>query len=102
MRLASAMKRAEYPIKYSIEYSEAEVKECLYIDEEQKDVDSQMQKLRGFIGINIDGWMPADHYGEAKEREQSIKQQTLEAAETDDERSEVMELWPFQDHEEID
>jgi hypothetical protein len=60
----SAMKHAEYPV----EYYEAEVKECLDIDEKQKDADSQVQKLRGFIDIKIDGWVPAGHYDEAKEK----------------------------------
>jgi hypothetical protein len=46
--------------------------------------------------------VPAGHYEEVKEKEQYIKKQTLEAAETDDERSEVMELRPFQDYEEMD
>jgi hypothetical protein len=93
-----AMKQAGYPV----EYSEAEVEECLDIDKKQKNADEQMKKLREFIGINIDDWVPAGLYEEAREKEQYIKQQMMEVAETEDEKRELMENWPFQDHEELD
>jgi hypothetical protein len=94
----SGMKQAEFPAKYS----EAEATECLNIDAKQKDVDAQMQRLRDFIGVNIDGWVPAEMYGEAREKERYIKQQMLEVAETAEEKRELNEHWPFQDHEELD
>ncbi|KAF2726659.1 hypothetical protein EJ04DRAFT_452903 [Polyplosphaeria fusca] len=75
----SAMKEANFPVKYP--------------DGDQ---------LRDFIGINIDGWVPTESYEEAREKERYIKQQMLEAAETEDERKELDEHWPFQDHEELD
>ncbi|KAH7381590.1 hypothetical protein BKA66DRAFT_419176, partial [Pyrenochaeta sp. MPI-SDFR-AT-0127] len=94
----SVIKRAEFPAKYS----EVEATECLDIDAKQKNVDAQMQRLRDFIGVNIDGWVPIESYAEAREKEQYIKHQMLEAAETEDEKRELDEHWPFQDHEELD
>ncbi|KAF2761050.1 phosphotransferase family protein [Pseudovirgaria hyperparasitica] len=94
----SATKGAGFPAKYS----EAEATDCLDIDTKQKNADAQMQKLRDFIGVNIDGWVPNESYNEAKEKEQYIKHEMLDAAETDDERRELDEHWPFQDHEELD
>jgi hypothetical protein len=61
-----------------------------------------MQRLRDFIGFNIDGWVPTELYEEAREKEQLIKHQILEAAETEDGKRELDENWPIQDHEELD
>ncbi|KAF2492391.1 phosphotransferase family protein [Lophium mytilinum] len=94
----SAMKTAEFPVKYS----EAEVAECLDVDAKQKKMDEQMQILRDFFCVNIDGWVPTGLYDEAREKERCIKLQMLEDAETEDERREIRENWPFQDHEELD
>lgn len=94
----SEMKGAGFPVKYS----EAEVTECLDIDVKQKNAAAQMQRLRDFIGVNIDGWVPNEMYDEARVKERYIKQQMLEAAETEDEKRELEENWPFQDHEELD
>lgn len=94
----SAMRTSEYPIKYS----EAEVKECLEIDSEQKTADAQMQRVRDFIGINIDGWVSNECYDEAREKERLVKEQMVEDAETEEEKKELIELWPFQDHDELD
>lgn len=94
----SAMKEADFPVKYP----DAEVTNCLEIDAKQKTADAQMQQLRDFIGVNIDGWVPMEFYEEAREKEQYIKQQMLEAAETAEEWKELDEHWPFQDHEGLD
>ncbi|UPX16688.1 uncharacterized protein EKO05_0007076 [Ascochyta rabiei] len=94
----SAMKEAKFPVKYP----DADVADCLNIDAKQKIADAQMQRLRDFIGVNIDGWVPKESYEEAREKERYTKQQMLEAAETEEERKELDEYWPFQDHEELD
>ncbi|KAH9882972.1 hypothetical protein J1614_000338 [Plenodomus biglobosus] len=92
-----AMKQAEFPVKYS----ESEVTECLAIDEKQKQADGQMQRMRDFIGVNIDGWLPMHVYEEAREKERYIKEQMMDAADMEEKRRELQELWPFQDHEEV-
>ena len=61
-----------------------------------------MRKLREFIGINIDDSMPVGLYEDAREKEKYIKQYMLEIAETQDDKKDIMENWPFQDHEELD
>ncbi|KAL6705518.1 hypothetical protein ACN47E_006635 [Coniothyrium glycines] len=94
----SAMKETNFPVKYP----DQDITNCLDIDAKQKIADAQMQQLRDFIGVNIDGWVPTHSYEEARAKERYIKQQMLEAAETEDERKELNEHWPFQDHEELD
>jgi hypothetical protein len=41
-------------------------------------------------------------YEQAKARAQDVRQQMMDAADTDEERKEIEENWPFQDHIEID
>ena len=92
------------PIKtqFPVPYSDTEMKECLAIDEKQKTADSKMQAVRDFIGVNIDGWIPNGLYEEAVAKEEHIREQMIDAAETEDERKDIEENWPFQDHEELD
>jgi len=85
-----------------ISYPQAEVKECLERDAKQKNADGQMQQIRDFIGINIEGWVSNEGYETAVEKARLIKNEMVEAADTEEERREFEELWPFQDHEEID
>jgi hypothetical protein len=94
----STMKQAEFPVHYP----DTEIKECLDINGKQKEADTKMQKLRDCFGINIDGWASIDLYDGAKEKSQNIKHYMMDAAETEAERKEVDENWPFQDHEELD
>ncbi|KAF1828917.1 hypothetical protein BDW02DRAFT_511165 [Decorospora gaudefroyi] len=93
-----AMKDAAFPVKYP----DSETAACLDIDAKQKKADAQMQHLRDFIGVNIEGWVPMDGYELAREKERYMKQQMLDAADTEEERKEVDEEWPFQDYEEVD
>lgn len=98
-RIAAAdMKDAQYPLKYSPE----EAKQCLNIDAEQKTANTHMQDLRDAIGINMDGWVPSEMYEEATERMAHVKAHLLEIAETEEDREDILQKWPFQDHEEID
>jgi len=83
-------------------YSDGEIKTCLDVDEKQKEVDVGMQQLRDYIGINIEGWTSREAFAEAKARAKDLKQQLLEDAETEEDRTEINTLWPFQDHEEFD
>jgi hypothetical protein len=83
-------------------YSSAEVQECLDRHAKQNSVDDQMQQVRDFIGINIDGLVLNEEFESARERARLIKNEIAEGADTEEERREFDKLWPFQDHEEID
>ncbi|PVH71026.1 phosphotransferase family protein [Cadophora sp. DSE1049] len=85
-----------------VRYSPAEVEECLDRHAKQNSVDEQMQQVRDFIGINIDGLVLNDEFESARERARLIKDELAEGADTEEERREFDKLWPFQDHEEID
>jgi hypothetical protein len=85
-----------------VRYSPAEVEECLDRHAKQNSVDEQMQQVRDFIGINIDGLVLNNEFESARERARLIKDELAEGADTEEERIEFDKLWPFQDHEEID
>ncbi|TVY91146.1 Altered inheritance of mitochondria protein, mitochondrial [Lachnellula willkommii] len=88
--------------KPPVQYSAEETKECLERYGKQNEADEQVQKMRDFIGVNIDGWLPNDGFEEAKEKAEYMKNAMLGEAETEEERKVLLEHWPFQDHEEID
>lgn len=88
--------------KPPVQYSAEEIKECLERYAKQKVADDQIQKMRDFVGVNIEGWLPNDGFDEAKEKAEYIKNEMSGEAETEEERKELLEHWPFQDHEEID
>ncbi|KAM5454088.1 hypothetical protein McanCB49686_004395 [Microsporum canis] len=92
------MKEASYPLQYPPE----EIKECLDIDSQQKAANTQMQNLRDSFGINIDGWVPNEMYEEASRRMADVKAQMLDIAKTKEDREDLLQNWPFQDHEEVD
>jgi hypothetical protein len=85
-----------------VQYSSAEVEECLERDFKQKDADDQMQQVRDSIGINIEGWVQNEEFDSAREKAKLMRSEMAEAADTEEEKREVDEHWPFQDHEEID
>lgn len=85
-----------------VRYSSTEVEECLDRDTKQKNVDEQMQHMRDFIGINIDGLVLNEEFESARERAKLIKNELAEGADTEEKRIEFDNRWPFQNHEEID
>src|SRR5208282_3909650 len=52
-------------IKGPLNYSPSEVDQCLQLDAKQRDAESSSQRLRDFIGVNIDGWVPIEEYDDA-------------------------------------
>jgi len=64
--------------------------------------DSKIQAVRDFIGVNVDGWIPNGLYEDAVAKEKHIREKMMDAAETEDERKDIEENWPFQDHEKLD
>lgn len=87
---------------FPVHYTEEEIQQCLEIDEKQQEADAQMQTLRDCFPVNIDGWVSSELYDQAKARADDVREQMFEAADTADERKEIEENWPFQDHVEID
>jgi hypothetical protein len=52
------------------------------------------------VGVGPQGWVPCEQFEDAKLREQKLKADALEAAESDAERETVRENWIFDDFNE--
>jgi hypothetical protein len=87
---------------FPISYNEEEITQCLAIDEKQQEADAQMQTLRDCFTTNMDGWVSPELYEQAKARAHDVRQQMMDAADTAEERKDIEENWPFQDHIEVD
>ena len=66
------------------------------------EADEQLQTLRDFFPINIEGWVPLELYNESKLKEEHIRAEMIGASESDEDKKEIEQNWPFQDHDEID
>lgn len=83
-----------------IAFSEEEVSECLRLNAAQAEADEQLQACRDAIGIGPEGWVPLEQYNEIKQRENKLKADALEAAESEEERLRICEHWIFDDFDE--
>jgi hypothetical protein len=79
------------PVRYSL----AEIEECLDRNTKQNNVNEQMQQVRDFIGINIDGLVPNEEFENARVRARLIKNELAEGADTEEQRKELDKIWPF-------
>ncbi|KAI5980902.1 protein kinase subdomain-containing protein PKL/CAK/Fmp29 [Pisolithus albus] len=85
-----------------IEFDPADVGKTMALHAEQKKADRNLQMLQNLIGFVSEGWVPIEHYEEAKARSEELKRKALELAETEKERNEIMENWPLDDMDEND
>jgi hypothetical protein len=83
-----------------IAFSEKEVSECLRLNAAQIEADEQLQACRDVVCIGPEGWVPVEQYDEIKQRENKLKADALEAAESEQERQELREHWIFDDFDE--
>ncbi|KAI9848391.1 MAG: Phosphotransferase enzyme [Sclerophora amabilis] len=86
--------------KCPLTYSAAEIESCLKLDWKQKEANSCMNDARRRLGINIEGWVPAEGFQEAKALSEKLKAEAMEVAETGLEREEIQSHWPFDNHDE--
>ena len=85
-----------------LSFSAKEKDECLERAAKQDRSYATMQAVRNAIGMSVDGWVSNTEFEAAKERARLAKVEMAKATETEDGLRECNELWPFQDHEEID
>jgi hypothetical protein len=71
-----------------VHYTAVEVEECLDRDAKQKDADEQMQKVRDFIGIHIEGWVQNEEFESASENARLISNEVAQGLETEEEKEE--------------
>jgi hypothetical protein len=84
----------------TVTYSDTVIRDTLALDAEQKEADNAMDHMRNVSGVDIMGWVPNEEYEAAKSTAREIKARMLEAAETDEDRVEIQDHFPFDDFDE--
>ncbi|KAJ5218702.1 uncharacterized protein N7498_000801 [Penicillium cinerascens] len=80
-----------------ISFSDDELTECSRLERAQSESDEQFRACQEAIGVGHEGWVPLENYDEAKRSERKLKADTLDAAETEEERTRIQENWIFDD-----
>jgi hypothetical protein len=83
-----------------VSFTEAEIHSTMGVLKEQEETDTQLERIRSFIGITADGWTSNEEYEAAVQRARYIKQQALEDLDSDEERAMTLQHWPFADFDE--
>lgn len=86
--------------KCPIEFSEKEVLESLCLTGATDALDSQFQECLEMVGVGSEGWVPAEQYDNARQRECQLRGDTLNEAESEEERSQIRDHWIFDDFDE--
>lgn len=86
--------------KCPVEFSKKEVLESLSLTGATEAVDSQFQACLEIIGVGSEGWVPAEQYDNARQRERQLREDTLNEAESDEERIQIRDHWIFDDFDE--
>lgn len=86
----------ECPLKYP----EEEIKEHLELAGKVKEAIDDVKRVREHIGMSESGCVLPEHYDEIKARCQQLKVQSLQMAGTSLEKNEILEHFPFDDHDE--
>lgn len=66
-----------------VEFDPADVGKTMALHAEQKKADRNLKWLQNLIGSAPEGWVPVEHYEEAKTCSEELKRQILEMAETE-------------------
>ncbi|KAF8306825.1 protein kinase subdomain-containing protein PKL/CAK/Fmp29 [Clavulina sp. PMI_390] len=83
-----------------ISFEEEDMKDTKKLDSDQDEVSRTWAEVREYICRDVEGWVPNEHYEEHLARSRYLKEQILEAAETEQERAEIEEHYPFEDMDE--
>jgi hypothetical protein len=79
-------------------FTEQEVQKKAALDESLREVDSEMERINGLLGVASDGWTSNESFESAKERARMIREEGLASVSDDPWLKEMSEQnWPFDD-----
>lgn len=84
------------------EFSEEEARETLSLAHAMETADGQFQSCLEVVGVGPEGWVPVEQYADARQRAQQLKADTLQEAESEEERSQIRDHWIFDDFDETE
>ncbi|PVH97319.1 hypothetical protein DM02DRAFT_597827 [Periconia macrospinosa] len=84
-----------------IALEEQEVQKRTALDESLREVDGEMERINGILGVASDGWTSNELFEDAKERARLIREEGLHAVSDEPWLREMTERhWPFDDWDE--
>ncbi|KAF1837045.1 kinase-like protein [Decorospora gaudefroyi] len=84
-----------------VEVSEQGAQRRAALDESLREVDSEMERINGVLGIASDGWTPNESFENAREKARFIREERLAAVADEPWLKEMTEQhWPFDDWDE--
>lgn len=83
-------------------FSNQEASESLQLARSMEEADSQFQSCLEVVGAGPEGWVPTDQYDDARQREQQLRADTFEEAESELERKQIEDHWIFDDFDETE
>lgn len=84
------------PIKFDPE----DISKTLELQSQLTESDSSLKACREMIGFGSDGWVPNAHFEQAMAQAKKLKEDCIAAAETDEERTQILENWLLDDMDE--
>lgn len=99
-KIASANPDGTIP-ECPVEVSEQDTQSRTALGESLRDVDSEVERINGVLGVASDGWTSNELFEEARKRAELIKEEGLAAVDDDAWLREMTEKhWPFDDFNE--
>ncbi|KAK4570045.1 hypothetical protein LTR86_003015 [Recurvomyces mirabilis] len=83
-----------------ITFTEEEERECLRLDELEREAVVQLEASKEILGLGPEGWVSCDNYEAARETIARMKAMCLEQASTEMERTAVRDHWVYDDMDE--
>ena len=79
-----------------------DVRRTMDMDKSLSKADEIVKRYQNVLGFGSDGWVPTDYYEEAMASAKQLKESTLAVAESDKDRADITEHWPWDDMDEQD
>lgn len=83
-----------------ITFTEEEERECLRLDELERDAEEQLESSKAMLGLGPDGWVSHKNYDAAKEAIARMRKICLEQADPDLEKNAIQNHWVHDDMDE--
>ncbi|EEB90664.1 hypothetical protein MPER_11098, partial [Moniliophthora perniciosa FA553] len=83
-----------------VEFDAEDVRETRKLNEVQEEADRLFEMVRNMVGLGEDSWVSAGDYEDAVAFFKKMKEKALAEASSAEERTEIMDHWPWDDMDE--
>lgn len=102
VHLWPALSANDMQVKCPLTFSETEARGALHLATTMEAADAQMQSCLDVVGVGPESWVPHERYDEARQQAEQLKADTLEGAESPEERRQMADHWVLDDFDETD